>query len=98
MGTLSEDKTLSDSLSLSHTHTHTHTQKNMKLFRYEKPRAPKMVSEAHLRVPSVGGLFAMPRWRRAQDLKSFPVRSLGKEKMALKAGFETKGYEVSSGN
>ena len=41
-------------------HSHTHTHKNMKLFLYEKPGAPKMVSEAHLRVPNVGGVFAMP--------------------------------------
>ena len=31
-------------------------------------------------------------------MKSFPVRSRGKEKMALKAGFEAIGYEVSTGN
>ena len=81
MGTLSDVKTLNDSLS----HTH---KKNMKLFLFEKPRAPEMVSEAHLRVPNVEGVSAVLGWRKAHNVKSFPMGSLGKEKTALEAGFE----------
>ena len=68
----------------------------MKLFLFEKP---EMVSEAHLRVPNVEGVSAVLGWRRAHDVKSFPVGSLGKDRRALEAGFEAKGdNEVSTGS